>query len=79
MKVYYLSRYCSNLEENVIEWFRNRTDAQKRRSDLLKSYSDFQPQQKDDFEWKLSQVHHKLVPETKDELIRWLNANSARG
>jgi hypothetical protein len=78
MKVYSIRRYCPNLEEGVTEWFRNRTDAQKRRTELLKSYADIDQRERHRFEWALSGVSTRLIPETKDELIRWLNSNANR-
>ena len=72
MKVFSLT-YCSAEEEKITEWFRNKTDAQTRRTQILQSLQSLEIYKRDRLEWSLGQPFAVLIPETKDELVRWLN------
>ena len=73
MKVFSLTHCSANDGERITEWFRNKTDAQTRRVQLLHEYKVLENYKRDRLEWSLSQPLAVLVPETKDDLVRWLN------
>lgn len=73
MKVFSLT-YCSSEDgERVTEWFRNKTDAQTRRKQIIETFRSLDSHKRDRLEWSLGQPLGVLVPETKDDLVRWLN------
>jgi hypothetical protein len=77
MKVYLLV-HCEATDGDIMrEWFINRTIANERKNQLLKLYDNMTEDQRESLRYGLSEIKVVTVPNTKKELVHWLNNNAS--
>jgi hypothetical protein len=77
MKVYLLVHREATDGDIMREWFVNRTLANERKNQLLKLYDNMTENERESLRYGLSEIEAVTVPNTKKELVHWLNNNAA--